>query len=218
MIVPNATQQFFDHMTNSWASFKGLTYFRVQSVPWFKPLNQGAGLAGSLQWPKAPLAGPGPGQPLEVFLTGMARMCASLKSGPGRWPWPCDTMQQQRGPPNLKSFWTGRPARASASVRPILPWPAGPVALSGGSCPILCKSSWGLPTWSLHPDICRYLYPDIDIYKSISRHKYPKGVPLWYLLRDIYTNFTDMYTNRSVSIFKLKNGAVGFVWILGVFI
>ena len=32
-------------------------------------------------------------------------------------------------------------------------------------------------------------------------------------MRDIYTNSTDMNTNLTSSIFKLKRGAVGIVWI-----
>ena len=86
------------------------------SDPSFKTLSQGAGLAWPLQWPRAPMAGLGPCQQLEVFLTGTAaRASASARvspardsgpgeAGPGQWPRPGGTVQQQRGQPNLKSF------------------------------------------------------------------------------------------------------------------
>ena len=64
-------------------------------------------------------------------------------------------------------------------------------------------------------DIYFFMF-DIDIYIDIYIQTWiSQGVPSGYLVRDIYINFTDVYTNLTNSIFKLKSCAVGFVWILG---
>ena len=67
------------------------------------------------------------------------------------WPQPCMVqLEQQRGPPNLKSSWLGRPARARASVILIMNHDSardrdrglynGPRARWGGDGPVLWRS------------------------------------------------------------------------------